>query len=159
MQYLNPFSVEMSCSFLGVDDADKQFKWSVTLKRGNHTMVVPFGCGFAHCRRAKRVERNSIAVTREIARALKPYGTLTISDMEERIVPTEPTLATVLDCLRSDAQAGEYLIFEDFCSEFGYDADSRKAEKIWRTCQTQRGMLQKLLGQDFAAFMQQEIES
>ena len=25
--------------------------------------------------------------------------------------------------------------FEDFCSEFGYDVDSRKAYKIWRACE------------------------
>jgi hypothetical protein len=47
-----------------------------------------------------------------------------------------PTTNDVLDCLRSDFFSvihGES--FEDFCDEFGYDADSRKAEKIYRACQ------------------------
>lgn len=37
-------------------------------------------------------------------------------------------------CFLSDALAGENS-FEDFCSEFGYDTDSRKAEKIYKACE------------------------
>lgn len=33
----------------------------------------------------------------------------------------------------SGAQAGE-MSFDDFCSDFGYDNDSRKAEAIHRQC-------------------------
>lgn len=32
-----------------------------------------------------------------------------------------------------DAQSGA-MTFEDFCGEFGYDTDSRQAEKIWKAC-------------------------
>jgi len=37
-------------------------------------------------------------------------------------------------CFVSDAISGSYS-FEEFCSEFGYDTDSRKAEKTWKACQ------------------------
>ncbi len=36
-------------------------------------------------------------------------------------------------CFMSDSASGDNS-FEDFCSEFGYDTDSRKAEKIWKAC-------------------------
>ncbi len=45
----------------------------------------------------------------------------------------DPELADVLEGLCSDASAGE-MDFEDFCAEFGYDTDSRKAEAIWKEC-------------------------
>ena len=60
----------------------------------------------------------------------------------------DPDLLTVLGCLFSDAQAGEDS-FEDFCSEFGYETDSRKAEKTWKSCASMNVRLHKLLGADY----------
>jgi len=36
-------------------------------------------------------------------------------------------------CFLSDSHSG-YNTFDDFCSEFGYDTDSRNAEKIYKLC-------------------------
>jgi hypothetical protein len=49
--------------------------------------------------------------------------------------PILPTLTDVLYALNSDAQSvchGQ--TFEDFCADFGYDDDSRKAEGIFNAC-------------------------
>jgi hypothetical protein len=46
---------------------------------------------------------------------------------------SESDLLNALDCLISDAIAGE-MDFYNFCNEFGYDFDSRKAEKVWKAC-------------------------
>jgi len=49
--------------------------------------------------------------------------------------PNKPTYADVMYCLLSDAQSvcnGES--FEDFCNDFGYDSDSRKAEAAYNGC-------------------------
>ena len=55
-----------------------------------------------------------------------------------------------LEVLWSIAQDGNALemTFEDWASEFGYDSDSRKAEKIYRACQDNALRLKKLLSQD-----------
>lgn len=55
----------------------------------------------------------------------------------------EPSLAGVLECLASDANVNPD--FEDFCSEFGYNTDSRKAEKIHRSCLSIAKRLDKFL--------------
>lgn len=34
--------------------------------------------------------------------------------------------------------------FEDFCSEFGYDTDSRMAHKIWMACRAQTAALERI---------------
>jgi|SRR5579864_391102 len=62
----------------------------------------------------------------------------------------EPTAADVLSCLVSDAFAGEQS-FEEFCSDFGYDVDSRKAEATWRACAKTAPKLRRFLSEHFDA--------
>lgn len=45
-----------------------------------------------------------------------------------------PNPAEVLACVCDDYQSANAESFEDWASNLGYDADSRKAEKIWRDC-------------------------
>jgi hypothetical protein len=59
---------------------------------------------------------------------------------------SESDLKHALYCMLSDSMAGEQC-YEDFCSEFGYDSDSRKARKIWKACVTQAEK-SKVLGLD-----------
>jgi hypothetical protein len=65
---------------------------------------------------------------------------------------SEPTVDDCLDALLSDS-AGADNTFEDFCGEFGYDTDSRKAERIYKQCQKVRENMERLLGEDFEAFL------
>ena len=59
----------------------------------------------------------------------------------------EPTADEVLDCLASDASGVDNARgFEDWASEYGYDTDSRKAEKIYKQCGKQAEKLKNLLG-------------
>lgn len=60
-----------------------------------------------------------------------------------------PTLAEVLDCLASEASGVDNArSFEDWASEYGYDLDSRKAERAYQICKKQAQELKALLGQD-----------
>lgn len=65
---------------------------------------------------------------------------------------SEPDAESVIDCLLSDAQSGE-LSFYEFCREFGYDEDSRKAEATWKLCKSLAPKIRRLLGSDFDAFL------
>ena len=54
----------------------------------------------------------------------------------------EPTAADVLSCLISEALSYKGArSFEDFAADFGYDPDSRRAEKIYKRC----GQIEKKL--------------
>jgi len=68
-----------------------------------------------------------------------------------------PTVEDVLNCLISDASSTDYS-FEEWCREFGYDTDSRKAEQIYKICQTQSVKLQRLLGASLYAELDTETE-
>lgn len=50
----------------------------------------------------------------------------------------EPKLKDVLDCLASDSSSIENArSFEEWASDFGYDTDSRKAERTFKACERQ----------------------
>lgn len=60
-----------------------------------------------------------------------------------------PTLADVLDCLASDASGYENArTFEEWYAEYGYDPDSRRAERTFRVVQQQATRLFTLLGRE-----------
>ena len=61
----------------------------------------------------------------------------------------EPTLANVLGALASDAISWENApSFEEWASEFGYDTDSRKAERTYKAVEKQTEALARLLPPD-----------
>lgn len=49
---------------------------------------------------------------------------------------------SVLACCSSDLYCPD--TFEDFCAEYGYDLDSRKAESTFKLCLAQKERLEKL---------------
>jgi hypothetical protein len=58
-----------------------------------------------------------------------------------------PTLADVLDCLASDCSTVDSLgSFEEWAIHLGYDADSRKDEKLYKTIIKQARELKDFLG-------------
>ena len=58
----------------------------------------------------------------------------------------EPDVASVVYSLISDYQCARDSSFEDFCFEYGYNLDSRKAEKTFKQCRATGPKLEKLLG-------------
>jgi len=58
-----------------------------------------------------------------------------------------PEIANVLDCLASDASGFENArTFEEWCSEYGYNTRSRKAERTFRVVKQQSERLKTFLG-------------
>ena len=69
----------------------------------------------------------------------------------------EPSIPGVLECLQTDCQSAEYG-FDEFCDEFGYDKDSRKAFKTYRACGKIKGKLHKFFGADYFRFIKAHRE-
>lgn len=61
--------------------------------------------------------------------------------------PIPPKADEVLDSLAVDC-SGELSNFEDWCSDYGYDTDSRKAEATFKACQSISNRLMKFLGKE-----------
>lgn len=158
-EFMNDIAI--TTQFKGINDETNMFDWRVTLTRDGRQHVMEIGLGFGHCKRSARPVFGAIKIEKDnkkLVRALVPSGRVVIADLEGYIVPTPPTLTDALQLLQRDAQSGEYLLFEDFASDCGYDADSRAAEKIWHTCQEIRGRSMKFFGNDFQNFMDHNFD-
>jgi hypothetical protein len=65
-------------------------------------------------------------------------------------IQTNPTAEDVMESLLSDAAGFDNArSFEDWAAEYGYDTDSRKAEKIYRSVETQTIKLARFLGNEY----------
>lgn len=72
---------------------------------------------------------------------------------------SEPKAEDVLDCLASDAVGLDNArSFEDWAAEYGYDTDSRKAERTFKACKRQYLQLLKFLGERLALKLMYETE-
>ena len=66
-------------------------------------------------------------------------------------VKEAPTTASVVNNLALDAHGATYSeTFEEWAAEFGYDEDSRKAERIYNACKLQAKRLGVLLMQKYS---------
>lgn len=126
-------------------DGDKERRdiYDVTFKRGSRSFTLKFGQSIVNsgirigaqtdrngARRVindwqkyvkdGRVDRLKLSYSGEI-----PY---TLQSCDNVFPPVAPTAYDVLACL-TKCDPGT---FEDFCSEFGYNADSRTAEKTYK---------------------------
>jgi len=69
----------------------------------------------------------------------------------------EPSMTDVLESLQCDASGRDGQSFEDWCSEFGYDTDSKRAEATYNACGQTVYKLRSLLGRDaYTALMSVE---
>lgn len=135
--------------------------WLCTLSRDGHTMPVPFSQGVGHRRwRTKgRPTMENCGLIGQVAppcvrnkyspvKGYREQETIEAREYRARCVePTPPTVESVLDCLASDASGYDNARdFDDWCGEFGFDTDSRKAEACYRTCAEQAKALRHFLG-------------
>jgi len=125
--------------------------WQVTLTRAGQTMNTSFKTGLG----LRAVNRQ------KLGRALGSYPNK--QEMEQAKYkhigstkwlldycdPVTPKAQDILDSLASDASAYDNARnFEDFCSDFGYDEDSRTAEGIYKACGELAKELKYFLGAD-----------
>lgn len=130
-------------TYKGLNDSGQwpHFAWTVTLKG----IAIDYKLGIGHSKVARirpntgymRIDHRQIKPT--IIHQIKKagiYGT-------ESLYIKKPKYRDVIYSLALDAQCGSDT-FEDFCSNLGYDTDSRKALETYLECQTAVQKLRKL---------------
>lgn len=112
-------------------DKDKRDIYSITLKRGARKYTFKFGQSIMKSQHYKDKNIPSRLYTLNGGNLKGGYKINDLKNYEsylELIQGEAPTLYDVLSCL----QKYEVGTFEDFCSEFGYDEDSRAAYKTYK---------------------------
>lgn len=67
-------------------------------------------------------------------------------------ITENPKQKDVLYCLQSDSSCADYS-FDDFCNEFGYDNDSRQAERTHKAIIRQTKKLRQFMGDKYNEFI------
>lgn len=68
-----------------------------------------------------------------------------------------PEVDDVMDCVLSDAAGYDGADgFDDWAGEYGYDTDSRAAEKVYKAVEKGRNKLARLLGDEYETFLYAE---
>jgi len=119
--------------------------WDVSFIRGDGLRGVldtEFRTGVGH-------RKASIPMPADIRR-LAPNILMRVEWEKRYIKPVAPPAASILSSLILDSGIGGST-FEEFCGDFGYDTDSRKAFDTYMACQ-------KILNKVRALFSPEEIE-
>lgn len=116
------------------DDKENRDIYNVKFKRGNRSFTIRFGQSLVNSTKIVDTVAGNEFTTN--GGCLK--GNLKIVDMNKyrrglgrelkEVKGTPPTAYDVLTCL----QKYDVVSFEGFCSEFGYDTDSRTARKTYK---------------------------
>lgn len=137
---------------------DYNLNWRVTLKRaGRAVLTADYSAGMAYCPSYKQGARATVAYAETIMAECETGFQHHWSDgfgSPVRLSPGKtsksilPNAADVIHSLVLDSDVLDYGSFEEWASEFGYDADSRKAEPIYRACLEIALKLRNALGDD-----------
>lgn len=134
---LNKLGIEFKATFVKNDfhfdgDKDKRDIYNIELKRGNRSMNIMFGQSIMN----SQYYQDSIKARTYTLNGGCRTGNYKITDLQKYInggqnvtliKGTVPTEYDVLACIQKDYVG----TFEDFCDNFGYDADSIKAVKTY----------------------------
>lgn len=154
-KFLKETNTEFKAEFLKydfhfVDDKDKRDIYKITLKRGTREFIFNFGQSInasgeyifygengkekIHLNKDKKgkliLSYNGVILTKGNSNKNKDFK--------------EPTAYDVLACL----QKNEIGTFKNFCDDFGYDTDSRKAETIYQAVLKEYENLKMLYSDD-----------
>lgn len=119
---------------------DYCLNWQVTiLKDSKPIWTGDYSAGQGHCPTYKQSAVKTLEYTEKIIheceKGFKAFGFGMVFGLrcrpQDRILPK---LRDVLYGISLDSQVIDYKGFEDWASNFGYDTDSRKAEKIYDSC-------------------------
>lgn len=124
--------------------------WRVTLSRkGRKPLTCDYSQGIAHRPGYNHGRKTMDDAADDYLAAEGGKTPIKNSRHHARPLP-KPELADILYSLVSDSDVLEYPLFEDWAPDFGYDPDSREAEKIYRECLKNALALRQLIDIDAA---------
>jgi hypothetical protein len=121
---------------------EKQLNWKVNISRGGHKMRVDYSQGIGHCpsyKQGYQSPETSEALDWEVENG-RHYG----KNAEIALPPLEDVLYSLV----MDYSVLDHPDFTSWAADYGYDFDSRAAEKVYHATKENALMLQIVLGKD-----------
>ena len=154
-QFLQELGIAYQAEFISMQQPKEkhpQLHWRITLQRGVYGMQCEYRQGVAHVENYKQHHATSYdqrlaeqcyrltCETGKLYRANASIGSVVIG------IQKPPDVIDVVHSLVLDADVLNTVGFEDWAQNYGYDTDSRKAEKIWQQCLAQTRDLLPVIG-------------
>ena len=126
--YLASIGAQFGAALVGAIKRDKWDcdEWRAKFTKQGKELETVFYTGTGH-------RKSSAEMPADIAR-LGPRTLARVEWEKRNLKPVAPTAACVLYGLIMDGNACDYL-FDDWCADYGYDTDSRKALDTYLECQ------------------------
>lgn len=129
--------------------------WSVSFQKGDGREALEdfdFFTGLAHRAEATREQKQMATMgfpglNENDKKGKTSYGRRYLAQVEKMRKPVAPFAASVLYGLLLDSQGAEQN-FLDWCSEYGYDSDSRKAFATYEACCENRAKLYRVFNRE-----------
>src|SRR3974390_538758 len=137
----------------GVKYPNHSLNWLVTLKLNDKPILTTdYKAGNGHCPSSKKPPKTGSHLQHEAIKFECEHGRtahiLPGGEIVGRGRDIQPDICDVLHSLTLDADVLNYSDFEDWASNFGYDTDSREAEKIYQACLKIALALRNSLGEE-----------
>ena len=164
-KFAQAINLEFKCEFLKNDkhfENDKETRdiYTISLIRKTRKYVFQFGQSIIDSQYYQDVRFKERTYTLSGKCRTGNYNIVDIEKYNKSngVIPAlklvkgkEPSLYSVLACLTKYDPG----TFEDFCSEYGYDTDSRKAEKIYKAVKEEWLNVQALFNDDELEILQE----
>lgn len=134
--YLDSIGVKVSVVYCGETTKDNDWlcdAWKITITAGKVGYTFEYYTGTGH-----RVDNASAKFARIALKNVSKHSIAWRDGVLNNQVPVYPAVAGLLYSLQFDTSTCEQS-FDNWCSEYGYDTDSRKALETYLLCQ-QNGM-------------------
>ena len=160
-----PFSQSRNRKPAPVQTKDLSLNWAVTLFRaGREVLTTDWSAGIGHCRAytGARIALDQDEDMREECETGRsrwlPNGRASRIAYGTTGHSTPPAPRDVLEGLLMDAAGTMDAPFGEWAGDYGYDADSRKAEAIYNACRSLAHQLRRGLGAAILADLTRALE-
>lgn len=140
-EYLATIGISFTAVLIGERKADDwtHDAWVVTFNNGKTSVDFDYKTGTGH-------RKSKTPMPADIAR-LSPNIIARVDWEKRNLLPVTPPAAGVLYSMILDSSALG-LSFSEWCGEYGYDTDSRKALVIYEECQQNGDKLKKVFNSE-----------
>jgi hypothetical protein len=150
MGVLNTLGITIEAKFIPHDTPAGEtpmLRWNISVRRnGKEFHSTEYSAGCAHAPEYQKAKALTAAVKAECETGIV-YG----SRIGKAVPP--PPAADVIHSLLLDASNTDER-FEDWAANYGFDPDSRKAERMYRACQETAAALRRAFDRDELAALE-----
>lgn len=138
-KYVDSLKLEYEAEFVPFDrsrfknEPQPCLNWKITISNGCDLIETDYMQGVGHIPGYNHFESRKLYYDRAVKDACQT-GVFHIKGIKPRKKIPAPSLVDVLYSLVIDASVLDYARFEDWANNFGYDPDSREAERLYNLC-------------------------